>query len=77
MSEQERYQLDGSAPELYERYLVPAVTAVIAWALFDEELNLLQVAGMALTTFGVGLATARGPQAGSASAGRTRDLAAK
>ena len=42
-------------------YLVPAATAVIAWALFGEELSLLQIAGMALATFGVGLATARGP----------------
>ncbi|MCA0025408.1 DMT family transporter [Mesorhizobium sp. B263B1A] len=40
-------------------YLVPAVTAVIAWALFDEQLNALQIAGMAITTFGVGLATVR------------------
>ena len=38
-------------------YLVPAVTAVIAWVLFGESLTLLQIAGMALTTFGVGLAT--------------------
>lgn len=48
-------------------YLVPAVTAVIAWMLFDETLSLVQIAGMALTTIGVGLATAQGP---------TRDLAA-
>ena len=48
-------------------YLVPAVTAVIAWALFGESLTLVQIAGMALTTFGVGLATAQAP---------TRDLAA-
>ena len=48
-------------------YLVPAVTAVIAWALFGESLSLVQIAGMALTTFGVGLATAQAP---------TRDLAA-
>lgn len=40
-------------------YLVPAVTALIAWFLFGEELSLLQIAGMALTTVGVGLATAR------------------
>jgi drug/metabolite transporter (DMT)-like permease len=40
-------------------YLVPAVTAVIAWVLFDEQLTLLQIAGIAVTTFGVGLATAR------------------
>lgn len=41
-------------------YLVPAVTAVIAYLLFDETLSLLQLAGMALVTVGVGLATARG-----------------
>jgi drug/metabolite transporter (DMT)-like permease len=40
-------------------YLVPAVTALIAWALFDERLNLLQIAGMAIATMGVALATAR------------------
>lgn len=38
-------------------YLVPAVTAVMAWALFDEKLTLVQIFGMALATFGVGLAT--------------------
>ena len=31
-------------------YLVPAVTAVIAWALFGEQLTLVQIAGMALAT---------------------------
>lgn len=30
MAEYEQWQLDGRAPELYERYLVPAITAV--WA---------------------------------------------
>ncbi|WFP78008.1 DMT family transporter [Mesorhizobium sp. WSM4906] len=40
-------------------YLVPAVTAVIAWALFGEALNALQIAGMAIATLGVALATAR------------------
>lgn len=40
-------------------YLVPAVTALMAWALFGEHLNLVQIVGMAITTFGVGLATAR------------------
>lgn len=40
-------------------YLVPAVTAVIAWALFGEQLNLMQIVGMAIATLGVGLATAR------------------
>ena len=58
-------------------YLVPAVTAVIAWALFGEELTLVQIAGMALTTFGVGLATAGRPQALSGSPDGTRDLAIK
>jgi drug/metabolite transporter (DMT)-like permease len=42
---------------------VPAATAIIAWALFGEDLSLVQIAGMALATFGVGLATARGPAA--------------
>ena len=43
-------------------YLVPAVTAVIAWVLFGEQLTLVQLAGMALTTFGVGLATVQPSQ---------------
>ncbi|MDQ6432679.1 DMT family transporter [Mesorhizobium sp. LHD-90] len=38
-------------------YLVPAVTAVMAWFLFGESLTWVQIAGMALATFGVGLAT--------------------
>lgn len=38
-------------------YLVPAVTAVMAWVLFDEALTWMQVGGMALATFGVALAT--------------------
>ena len=40
-------------------YLVPAVTAVIAWALFGEQLSFVQIVGMAIATLGVGLATAR------------------
>ncbi|MEK1854015.1 MAG: class I SAM-dependent methyltransferase [Phyllobacterium sp.] len=36
MSEQEHWQLDGSAPELYERYLVPAITSVWAADLIDR-----------------------------------------
>ncbi|RWC13507.1 MAG: EamA family transporter, partial [Mesorhizobium sp.] len=40
-------------------YLVPAVTAVIAWILFGEQLNLVQIVGMAIATLGVGLATAQ------------------
>ncbi|MGX5840189.1 DMT family transporter [Mesorhizobium sp. ArgA1] len=49
-------------------YLVPAVTAVIAWALFGEQLSLVQIVGMAIATFGVGLATARPAK------GRTEEL---
>jgi drug/metabolite transporter (DMT)-like permease len=40
-------------------YLVPAVTAVMAWALFHETLNAIQIAGMIVTAFGVALATAQ------------------
>ncbi|MEO4000605.1 DMT family transporter [Mesorhizobium sp. CAU 1732] len=40
-------------------YLVPAVTAIIAWILFDETLNALQIVGMVVTTFGVAIATRR------------------
>jgi len=62
-------------------YLVPGVTAIIAWALFDERLTTLQIAGMALTTLGVGLSTAGFglPRRGEAqiSAARTRDLASR
>ncbi|WP_274627677.1 DMT family transporter [Arvimicrobium flavum] len=40
-------------------YLVPAVTAVMAYVLFGEDLSLVQIAGMAIATLGVGLATAQ------------------
>jgi drug/metabolite transporter (DMT)-like permease len=36
-------------------FLVPAVTATIAWALFDETLGVLAVAGMVLISVGVAL----------------------
>jgi ubiquinone/menaquinone biosynthesis C-methylase UbiE len=36
MSDHEHWQLDGSAPELYERYLVPAITAIWAIDLIDR-----------------------------------------
>lgn len=39
-------------------YLVPAVTAIIAWFLFGETLTILQLVGMAIATAGVALATA-------------------
>jgi len=38
-------------------YLVPAVTALMAWVLFDETLSPVQLVGMAVTTLGVALAT--------------------
>lgn len=40
-------------------YLVPATVAVQAWLLFGETLDLLQLAGMALTAVGVYLAAAK------------------
>ncbi|WPZ15937.1 DMT family transporter [Nitratireductor rhodophyticola] len=43
-------------------YLVPAVTALLAWFLFDETLTPVQLVGMAITTFGVALATRRTPR---------------
>ncbi|WP_309085596.1 DMT family transporter [Chelativorans sp.] len=43
-------------------YLVPAVTAVMAWALFGETLTLVQIGGMAVTTLGVALATVSRPR---------------
>ena len=36
MSDHEHWQLDGSAPKLYERYLVPAITSVWATDLIDR-----------------------------------------
>ena len=42
-------------------YLVPGVTALMTWALFGESLTPAQIFGLALTTLGVGLATARTP----------------
>lgn len=40
-------------------YLVPPVTAVMAWALFDERLALLGLAGMVLAAIGVALVVKR------------------
>src|SRR4051812_37036266 len=36
MSAHEHWQMDASAPELYERYLVPAITSVWANNLLDR-----------------------------------------
>ncbi len=38
-------------------YLVPGVTAVMAWALFDETLTMVQIAGLLVAAAGVWLAT--------------------
>jgi drug/metabolite transporter (DMT)-like permease len=38
-------------------YLVPAVTAMIAWFLFGESLTAVQIVGMAVAMLGVALAT--------------------
>ena len=40
-------------------YLVPSVTAIIAWILFGEKLTAVQIVGMVIATCGVALATAR------------------
>lgn len=37
-------------------YLVPAVTAVMAWALFGEHLSAIQIVGMVIATVGVAMA---------------------
>ena len=41
-------------------YLVPAASAVEAWALFGEQLTPLQIGGIVLTVAGVALATRKG-----------------
>lgn len=43
-------------------YLVPAVTALMAWPLFGETLTPLQLGGMALAALGVALATRKAAQ---------------
>ena len=48
-------------------YLVPAVTAILAFFLFGEQLDAIQLAGMAIATIGVGLATAQPPTRARAS----------
>lgn len=53
-------------------YLVPVVTALMAWALFGESLTLFQLLGMAVTTAGVALATQAPAQPSAAGATRAR-----
>lgn len=52
-------------------YLVPAVTAIMAYFLFGESLNLMQVGGIVITSVGVALSTLGKPKA--LSANRTRE----
>lgn len=40
-------------------YLVPPVTALIAWAMFDETMQALSIAGMLITIAGVAMVTRR------------------
>jgi drug/metabolite transporter (DMT)-like permease len=51
-------------------YLVPAVTAIMTWALFDERLTALQIGGMFVTCLGVALATGSGAAAQSGTRAR-------
>jgi drug/metabolite transporter (DMT)-like permease len=51
-------------------YLVPAVTAIMTWALFDERLTALQIGGMLVTCLGVALATGSGAAAQSGTRAR-------
>ncbi|MDN5926594.1 MAG: DMT family transporter [Hyphomicrobiales bacterium] len=51
-------------------YLVPAVTAIMTWVLFDERLTPLQIGGMVVTCLGVALAT--GSRTASQSGTRAR-----
>lgn len=44
-------------------FLVPVVTALMAWALFGENLSSIQIVGMVVTTLGVALATHAGTRA--------------
>jgi drug/metabolite transporter (DMT)-like permease len=45
-------------------YLVPPVTALLAWMMFDEPFGIVAILGMAITALGVALAT-RAPSKGS------------
>jgi drug/metabolite transporter (DMT)-like permease len=57
-------------------YLVPAVTALLAFILFGERLDAISVAGMLICTLGVVLANRGGrvvPAVGNAAASVTRE----
>jgi len=48
-------------------FLIPAVTAVLAWLFLDESLRTYQLVGMALATVGVALATRSADRSGPSS----------
>ena len=50
-------------------YLTPAVTALLAWLLFDQRLGVLSCAGMAITVIGVALTSLRRDQRSAGSCG--------
>jgi len=52
-------------------YLTPGVTAVIAWAVFDERLALTGIVGLALAAIGVALVNAGAPAAPARYTSRT------
>jgi drug/metabolite transporter (DMT)-like permease len=47
-------------------YLVPGITALMAWAMFDETLGPIAIAGMVVAVLGVAFATRAGTRARSA-----------
>lgn len=51
-------------------FLVPGVTALMAWAMFGETVGPLQALGLATATLGVWLVTQAAPAAGAATPGR-------
>jgi drug/metabolite transporter (DMT)-like permease len=46
-------------------YLVPPVTALMAWILFDERMDMLAIAGMVVIAIAVALARSRAPVSGA------------
>lgn len=50
----------GPAKASMVAYFVPVVAAISAWVLRGDSLNALQIAGVALVLFGVGLASVKG-----------------
>ena len=59
MDDQRRWQVDEGASVSYQRYLVPAVTAVMAYVLFGERLDRIAIVGMIACAVGVFLVNRR------------------